>query len=279
MSLENGVNNSGINEIRLIFSKRDLIYNLAVKEFKVRYRSAALGFIWMLLNPILQMIVLSIVFSFIVKVPVDVPFPIFLLCGLLPWNFMSMSLGVGASSLVNERYLVKKVYFPREIIPISVSAGHFINFLIALLLFLPFPLVILQSWSWSLLLLPIPIILLAAFTVSVTSMATIGDAFFRDTRFIVEALIMVWFYATPIFYPISFLNTFADKVPGWAMPLMQLIRYNPMAGIINMFRNIILYGKPPLLSDGIYVTLVTALLTFISFALYRRHGPVVADHM
>lgn len=271
--------NNTLNEISSIISKRDLIYNLAIKDFKVRYRSAALGFIWMLLNPILQMIVLSIVFSFIVKVPVDVPFPIFLLCGLLPWNFMAMSLGVGASSLVTERNLVKKVYFPREIIPISVTAGHFINFLIALLLFLPFPLFILDSWSWALLLLPIPVVLLALFTVSITSLATIGDAFFRDTRFIVEALVMVWFYATPIFYPISFLNSFADKIPGWIMPVIQLIRYNPMAGIINMFRQIILYGKTPQLSEILYVTCLTLILTLTSFMLYRRHGPVVADHM
>jgi len=277
--MDNTIGHNGIREIGSIFSKRDLIYNLAVKDFKVRYRSAALGFIWMLLNPILQMIVLSIVFSFIVKVPVDVPFPIFLLCGLLPWNFMSLSLNVGASSLVTERNLVKKVYFPREIIPISVTAGHFINFLIAMLLFLPFPLFILKSWSWALLLLPVPIILLALFTVSVTSLATIGDAFFRDTRFIVEALLMVWFYATPIFYPLSFLNSFTDKIPAWIMPVIHMIRYNPMAGIINMFRNIILYGKPPLLSDGLYVTALTLALTCVNFFIYRRHGPVVADHM
>jgi len=83
-----------------IFKKKDLIYSLAVKDFKVRYRSAALGFLWMLLNPLLQMIVLSVVFSYIVKIQVDGPYPVFLLCGLLPWNFMSMSLNVGASSLV-----------------------------------------------------------------------------------------------------------------------------------------------------------------------------------
>ncbi|MBN1297557.1 ABC transporter permease [bacterium] len=266
-------------EIRGILAKRNLIWNLAIKDFKVRYRSATLGFLWMLLNPVLQMIVLSIVFSFIVKVPVSAPYPIFLLCGLLPWNFMAMTLGAGAPSLVNERNLVKKVYFPREIIPISVTAGHFLHFLVALALFLPFPLVILHTWSWALLALPIPILLLAGFTVSLTSLATMGDAFFRDTRFIVEALIMVWFYATPIFYPIEFLTTFADKVPGWIVPVLQLIRFNPMAGIISMFRKILLDGTLPSLFDCLYVGSITALLMIITFGLYRRHGPVVADHM
>jgi len=277
----NGMNNqTGIlAEFKTIFRKRDLIYNLALKDFKVRYRSAALGFIWMLLNPILQMLVLSVVFSFIVRIPVDVPFPLFLLCGLLPWNFMAMSLGVGASSLVNERNLIKKVYFPREIIPISVTAGHFINFVVAMLLFLPVPLLILKSWSWALLFLPVPMILLALFTVSITSLATISDAFFRDTRFIVESLIMVWFYATPIFYPIDFLTSFADKVPSWVMPILQLVRFNPMAGIVTMFRSILLYGKLPAISDCLYVTVVTLVLAFISFMLYRRHGPIIADKM
>ena len=270
---------SFITDIKAIFTNWNLIVNLAIKDFKVRYRNASLGFLWMLLNPILQMLVLSLVFSFIVRIPVDVPFPIFLLCGLLPWNFMAMTLGVGVASLVNERNLVKKVYFPREIIPISIAAGHFINFLIALLLFIPFPLLLLKSWSWNLLLLPFPIILLFVFTVAVTSLATILDSFFRDTRFIVEALVMVWFYATPIFYPIHiFLLNFLT-IPYWAMPFIYLIRFNPMAVIIDMFRSILLYGKAPSLFDSVYITAVTLALGIISFLVYRKHGPVIADHM
>ncbi len=266
-------------DLKGIFQKRDLVYSLAVKDFKVRYRNATLGFLWMLLNPVLQMLVLSLVFSFIVRIPVDVPFPIFLLCGLLPWNFMSMTLGVGASSLVNERNLVKKVYFPREIIPMAVTLGHFINFLIALILFMPVPLFLLKSWSWNLFLLPYPILLLVVFTVSITSLATIGDSFFRDTRFIVEALIMIWFYATPIFYPLSFLFTLEGVVPFWAMPFIQLIRFNPMAVIITMFRDILLYGQSPNLFESVYVTVFTLILAIVSFLLYRRYGPVIADHM
>ncbi len=270
---------SFITDIKAIFTNWNLIVNLAIKDFKVRYRNASLGFLWMLLNPILQMLVLSLVFSFIVRIPVDVPFPIFLLCGLLPWNFMAMTLGVGVASLVNERNLVKKVYFPREIIPISIAAGHFINFLIALLLFIPFPLLLLKSWSWNLLLLPFPIILLFVFTVAVTSLATIGDSFFRDTRFIVEALVMIWFYATPIFYPIDFLFSMKHTIPSWAMPFIHLIRFNPMAVIIDMFRSLLLYGKAPSLFDSVYITAVTLALGIISFLLYRKHGPIIADHM
>ncbi|MBN1879347.1 ABC transporter permease [bacterium] len=270
---------SYLHDLKVVFSNRDLIFSLAVKDFKVRYRSATLGFLWMLLNPVLQMLVLSLVFSFIVRIPVDVPYPIFLLCGLLPWNFMSMTLGIGASSLVNERNLVKKLYFPREIIPISVAAGHFINFLIALLLFLPVPLFFLKTWSWALLFLPIPILLLALFTISITSLATLSDAFFRDTRFIVEALLMVWFYATPIFYPYSYLTSLTGVIPRWIMPFVNMIRFNPMAGIISMFRNILLKGEPPRLADGLYVLIITTALLLFSFILYRRHGPIIADHM
>jgi lipopolysaccharide transport system permease protein len=266
-------------DVKTIFSKWDLIYNLAIKDFKVRYRNATLGFLWMLLNPVLQMLVLSLVFSFIVRIPVDVPFPIFLLCGLLPWNFMAMTLGVGVSSLVNERNLVKKVYFPREIIPIAIAVGHFINFLIALLLFAPFPLIILKSWSWNLLLLPFPILLLLVFTIAITSLATLGDSFFRDTRFIVEALVMIWFYATPIFYPLSFLFSMEQSIPSWVMPFIQLIRFNPMAAIITMFRSILLYGQAPPLFESIYITAVTIVSLLVSYGLYRKHGPIIADHM
>jgi len=268
------------SEVKVIFSNWDLIYNLAVKDFKVRYRSAILGFLWMLLNPILQMLVLSLVFSFIVRIPVEnVPYPIFLLCGLLPWNFMAMTLNVGASSLVNERNLVKKIYFPREIIPISIAAGHFVNFIIALILFAPVTLIIQKAWSWNLLLLPLPVLLLLMFTISLTSLATIADSFFRDTRFIVEAVLMVWFYATPIFYPIQFLDSLQAKIPGWVLPIISLIRLNPMAGILSMLRNILLYGRPPAIGDCIYVTSITLALTAVSFFAYRRYGPIIADHM
>jgi homopolymeric O-antigen transport system permease protein len=255
--------------LKTLYGYRELIVNLAIKDFKVRYKSAVLGFVWMLLNPVLQMIVLSVVFSIYVKIRVDVPYPLFLLCGLLPWNFLSMSLGAGAHSLVEESNLVKKVYFPREIIPISIVSGHLINFLTALILFLPFPIVMLGHLDWPLLYLPIPLFLLTLFVIGLTALVSNFDVFFRDTRYIAEAVTLVWFYATPIFYPV-------DKVPAGIQLYFKL---NPMVGIVEMFRSILLYGRAPQLEYILYVGVVTAVLIGISVWLYRRRGPIMADHL
>lgn len=258
-----------MNYLKSLFGYRELIVNLAVKDFKVRYKSATLGFVWMLLNPVLQMIVLSVVFSLYVKIQVDVPYPLFLLCGLLPWNFLSMSLSAGSHSLVQESNLVKKVYFPREIIPISIVSGHLINFLTALVLFLPFPILILRNFSWPLLLLPIPVVLLTLFVIGLTSIISNFDVFFRDTRYIAEAVTLVWFYATPIFYPVS-------KVPAG---LQFAFKLNPMVGVVEMFRAILLYGRVPEWEYILYVTGAGVVLTILSLWLFREKGPVMADFL
>ena len=255
--------------LSVLWSYRNLIVNLAIKDFKVRYKSAVLGFLWMLLNPVLQMIVLSIVFSIYVKIQVDVPYPLFLLSGLLPWNFMSVSLSAGSHSLVEESNLIKKIYFPREIIPISIVTGHFINFLTAIILFLPFPLIILGTASPNLLWLPVPILILILFTTSLTGLVSNLDVFYRDTRYIIEALVMVWFYSTPIFYPVS-------KVPS---QLQFFFKLNPMTGIVEMIRSIILYDRPPHWAYLIYTTGVCWVLIYAVIKLYKKRGPVMADYL
>ncbi len=260
-----------------IFSYRELILNLAIKDFKVRYKSATLGFLWMLLNPVLQMIVLSVVFSLIVRFEnLGAPYPLFLLCGLIPWNFLSMSVSAGSHSLVEESNLVNKVYFPREIIPISTVLGHFINFITALILFFPIPLFICKSLSWSLLFLPIPIILLLMFTLALTSLVANLDVFYRDTRYIVDALILVWFYATPIFYPIHVIYSVSPTLAGKLGPIFLM---NPMLGFIEMFRSILLLGQFP---EPMHLLLATGwigVLGAIAIWLYHKRGPVMADYL
>jgi lipopolysaccharide transport system permease protein len=258
-----------IGYFKTLISYRELIVSLAVKDFKVRYKSAALGFLWMLINPIFQMAVLSVVFSIYIKIKVDVPYPLFLLSGLLPWNFMSVSLSAGSHSLVQESNLIKKVYFPREIIPISIVAGHFINFMIALVLFLPFPLAICHSVSWNLLLLPVPIVLHLLFVLILTALASNLDVFYRDTRYIVEALVMIWFYATPIFYTL-------DLVPVRFQPLIKL---NPMTGITGMFRSILLKGQTPTGGDLATTSGIIVILGILVIFLYSRRGPIMADQL
>jgi len=112
----------------------ELLVALAKKDLKVRYKSASLGFMWAILNPLLMMVVLSVIFSLVFKVKTEAPYSVFVLCGLIPWTFFNFSLACATNSIVDNSNLVKKVYFPREIIPVSVILANLFNFCLSLII-------------------------------------------------------------------------------------------------------------------------------------------------
>ncbi|MCX6758084.1 MAG: ABC transporter permease, partial [Candidatus Nealsonbacteria bacterium] len=207
-----------------LYGWRDLLFALTTKELKTRYKSAFLGFLWAFLNPLLQMAVLSIVFMFIVRIPVK-NYPLFLFCGLLPWTFFSQSLISGTGSLTANRDLIKKSAFPREILPLSVILSNLINLILSLAILLP-AILIFANISWPLILLPFAILLHVIFTVGIVLIASSLDIYYRDVSFIIQALTMAWFYLTPVIYPLSMVP---QRFAG-------LYAANPMAGITSLYR-------------------------------------------
>jgi len=166
---------------------------MVVRDLKVRYKNSVLGILWSLLNPLLMMTVFTVVFT--VMMPSNIPdFPVFVLCGLLPWNFFSASMTAATGSIVENAPLVKKVYFPREVLPLSVVLSNLVNFLIALIVLFAMIMVFRVRLTAWVLLLPLIILIQVMFTAGMAFFLSTLNVFYRDTKIIVEVLMMAWFF-------------------------------------------------------------------------------------
>src|SRR2546428_3692429 len=215
----------------------ELTTNLIARDLKTKYRGSVLGVFWSLLNPLLLMVVYTAVFSVIVRVPVpgNGPYPVFLLAGLVPWNAFAQSLTNATTSVVDNAGIVRKVYFPLEILPISAVLSATVNLLISLTLLAALAIIFGVHLGLSLLLLPVLIVLQIAFTVGLGSLLAAFDVFFRDVQYFLSVLLIVWFFGTPVVYSL-------DLVPAGLRPLFEA---NPMAWLISCYQSLWYYGRMP----------------------------------
>ncbi|MHB0857725.1 MAG: ABC transporter permease [Anaerolineae bacterium] len=267
-----------IARLRELVSYRDLIWNLVVRDLKVRYKNSVLGFLWSLLNPLMLMVVFTVVFTIMLPNDSTSNFPVFVLCALLPWNFFSVAVSSSVPSIVQNATLVKKVYFPREILPIATVLSSLANFILALpVLFLLMALFGVRSSIW-LAYLPLIMLVQVAFTVGVALILSTLNVFYRDTGVIIDVVMQAWFFLTPVFYPIDLIPESSVWL-GIALPLRRLVYIlNPMASIIASYRSI-LYGftdgsppAPPAF-DFFSRTLVTALVVLVAgYWVFTRYS-------
>ena len=254
---------------RNIFSYRELIFNLAAKDLKVRYKTAALGFLWALLNPLFMMVILSLVFTLIVKVKIE-NFPVFLLTALLPWYFFITSLTASTISIVDNANLVKKTSFPREIIPLSIVISNLINFLLSLTVLFIFMGAFKVNFSYFILFLPIVILLQSIFIFGLALISVTLHTFYRDVKYIVEFLLLAGFYLTPVFYPLSLVPEKFQK---------SYLIINPMADFISIYRDILFYGISPNPRMFGYVLMVSLLFFVVGLLIFRKNERIFADYV
>lgn len=267
-----------IRKLRELFRYRELVENLIVRDLKVRYKHSVLGFVWSLLNPLLLMVVFTVVFTVMLPNYTIPKFPVFVLCALLPWTFFNTAVMGALNSIVHNGHLIKKVYFPREILPLSTVLANFVNFLLSLpVLFLLILIFRLPLTIW-LIYLPIIMLVQVAFTLGVAFVLATLNVFYRDTGVIMEVVMQAWFFLTPIFYPV-------DLLPEWkvlwgiSLPVRRLTYIlNPMASIIASYRSV-LYGftngSPPAAPafDFFSRTIVTSLICLvIGYAVFTRYS-------
>lgn len=244
---------------------KDLTLSLTIKELKSRYKSTTLGFLWIFVNPLLQMIVMTIVFSYFLKVNIQ-NYPLFVFSGLLPWMFFSLSLQSGTTSLIANRDLIKKVPFPKELLPISSVFAHLFTFFLSLLI-LVFFVIIFSGFTLNLLFL-IPIVILQTIlSIAIVLLLSSLDIYYRDVSFVLQSVILVWFYLTPIFYSIKF-------IPSKYHFLYDL---NPMVGIIASFQSIFLKTDFFSLNALIISIIETILLLIMGIFVFKRRSKYFAD--
>ncbi|MBN1247922.1 MAG: ABC transporter permease [Anaerolineae bacterium] len=255
-----------------LWNYRDLVYNLVARDLKVRYKNSILGIVWSWLNPLLMMLIFTFVFGVLYK-GVDIPnYHIHFLSALLPWNFFSSAVMGGIPSVVGSAHLVKKVYFPREVLPISSVLSSLINFLMALPVFFVLALVSGVMPTEHVLLLPIPILIEVIFAVGIVLFLSTLEVYYRDTHMLMDVGMQAWFFITPIIYPMKSLPTEVTWVGITFNPQVWLFRLNPMASIINTYQDILYNGTLTAL-DFLSRTAVTALLFLVfGYWFFRHHS-------
>jgi ABC-type polysaccharide/polyol phosphate export permease len=226
-----------INELSELWRYRDLLQLLVVNRIKTRYKRSVLGVVWTLLNPLLNTLVLTIAFSQIFRF--NVPnYAIYILSGLLFWNFFAQSTNDAMETLVWGSNLLKRIYIPRTIFAVAVVGNGLINYLLALIPLGVVMLILRHPFTVNLLALPLAIIILGMFTLGFGLLLSTVAVFFVDMVYIFNVLLSVWFYLTPIIYPLSIL-------PERFLPLFRL---NPLVHLLQIFRSLIYEGTMPSLT-------------------------------
>jgi lipopolysaccharide transport system permease protein len=223
-------------DLKAIWQYRELLYFLIWRDVKVRYKQTVIGAAWAILQPLLTMMVLTLIFGNFAKVPSDgLPYPIFAFTALLPWNYFSQAISRSGESLVGNARLISKVYFPRLIVPISAAVAPLVDFAIAFVV-----LVGMMAWygialTWGMFALPVFLLLALLTALAVGLWLSAFNVRYRDVRHAIPFLIQFWMFASPVAYPVSLVP---EK---WRL----LYSLNPMAGVIEGFRWAVLSKESP----------------------------------
>jgi ABC-2 type transport system permease protein len=245
-----------------ILGRRELLTNLVRLELKAKYKSSALGFAWSLLNPAMYLVVFYVAFDVILGGSIP-RFPIYLLSGLLVWNFFTAAIGAGTGSIVSGAGLVKKVWFPREILPLAAIGAALVHFFLQSLVLIGALVVIRHPVGWAYLpLLPLALFALLLLSASMTLLLAVANVYLRDIQHFVELALLAWFWLTPIVY----LFTQLTKHTGGHLALPLL---NPVTPIVLTFQRAFygLYGTPPVLPPDLgFLWYLRNLLIVTAFA-------------
>jgi lipopolysaccharide transport system permease protein len=249
---------------------RELVYFLTWRDIKVRYKQAALGILWAILQPLLTMIIFSFIFGNLAKLPSDgIPYPLFSYAAVLPWQLFASALQRSSVSLVGNANLLTKIYFPRLIIPFSAVMASLVDFGIAFLVMICL-MIYYQVWPTIMMLWIIPLSLLALITALAVSLwLSALNVLYRDVQHMIPFLIQFWMYASPVAYSANLIPTGAWRI---------VYGLNPMAGVIQGFRWALLGAQPP--DILLVVSIVIVLILLVSGLFYfRRMEKTFADRV
>lgn len=252
-----------------LYAYREMIYSMVRRDLRGRYKSSILGFLWTFINPLCQIIIYTLVFSHIFRMGVE-RYYLFLTVVMIPWVFFNTSVSGGAVSVINQHDLVKKIYFPREVLPISHVTSCFINMLLSFLVVFPIALLSGNGLSFRAL-AGLPVVMLVEYflCLGITMIISACTVYFRDLEHIIGVLMMAWIYLTPVMYDISF-------IPEHLLPVFRL---NPMTPVAAAYRDILYYKKTVDPKDLVVSAVVGVLTLAVGSLIFDRMQKNFAEEL
>lgn len=258
-----------MKSLKELYDYRQMIFSLVRRELRGRYKGSVLGFLWTFINPLLQLLVYTMVFSVIMHSNIE-SYYIFLFVALVPWIFFSTAVQGGSTSVINSADMVKKIYFPREVLPISCVTSAFVNMILSFIVV--FAVLIVSNFGVNLkalLYMPIIMIVEYIFSIGIALLVAGLTVYFRDLAYILGIVTMAWQYLTPVMYG-------TDMVPEDLLPIWRL---NPMTPIIDAYRNILYYKEIPQLSSLVQATVIGVIFIMIGYVAFRKMQKGFAEEM
>lgn len=248
---------------------RELLYQMTRRDLLLRYKQTVMGFGWAIFMPLVNTAVFSVIFTRVAPLDVGMPYPLFAYCGLLAWNFTAASLRFSVTSLTLNASLVTKVYFPREIFPISAVLVSLVDFAVGSLVLMALMAYYHVVPTVALLALPWVLAVHVMFTLSIALLLAMANLFYRDVKYLFELLLTVWMFMSAVLYPVS-------QVGGWMGRIMTI---NPMTPILDGYRDVILRGVVPAPSAFLVTTAISAIGLVIAWVIFHRAEFAFAENV
>lgn len=246
----------------------NLLTEITKREIKARYKQSILGYAWVVLVPLINLLVLTVVFSYFIKVPTGgTPYVIFLFTGLVPWTFTANSIAFATQSVVSNTSLITKIYMPREIFPIATVLAKMVDFLLTCLVLVVFLVIFGVPFRFTMLFLPVIFLFHFLLVLGISFFLSAINVFFRDVENVIGVFLTIWMYVTPVLYP-------QELIPRAFVPFFNL---NPMMPIINAYRNTILYGMMPSWRSFAYAIGFSILIFVLGYKFFKNRSRYFAD--
>lgn len=246
-----------------LYTYRELLKTNIKKEIRGKYKGSFLGVLWSFINPLLTTLVYAIVFPYLLRGGDIDNYLIYLIVTIIPWNFFTVVISQGGSCVRNEAGIIKKVYFPREILPISVVISGLINFLISCVIVVVFLIGSGVGLSVYFLLLPIVAIIQTLFSLGLVFIISSINVYIKDIEYIVNFIVQMLFYGTPILYGIDTIK----NAPVWIVSLIQL---NPLTTIMNSYRDILYYKRMFNITALSIILIISVILLIVGYFIFKK---------
>lgn len=248
-----------MNIFKKIYNYRELLKTNVKKEIRGRYKNSFLGVLWSFLNPLLQLLVYSVIFGALLAGG-DKTYPIYICVALIPWTYFTTAITQAAFTVIGNADIIKKVYFPREILPVSVVTSGAVNFIISTIIILAFVIFSGVGLSWYILLYPFILLIQYVLLLGIGFIVSSVTVYFRDLEHIIGVVLMAAFYATPIVYKLG-------QLPH---TLQILVNLNPMTHLINAYRDIFYYHQMPNMEILVTLLGISLVLTVVGYFIFKK---------